>query len=470
MAATLGAIAKSLYRHVTSGSPEEYKSLSLKLQLIATIMRTTDETEATKITQADQNKFDFVKHVKRKRQRLETLGASKPKRGVVIEINVPVTHDGFKGELATEPENGDRHLEAEWQLSDQVVSPRTDRMVLYIHGGGYSILSRKVYRPLSLMLSQVLSCPVLSTDYRLAPEHPYPAALQDVVALYLYLTNTLQIPSRSIILAGDSSGAAMCLGLMLYLRDYHEPQQMPSSSILFSPSCDLTRSFKSLDDNQCFDALFEPSNDCSTCPGRLYLSQNNQEFNKLISKPYVSASLAQNLHGLPKLLILSGSNEVLRDEATLLSHRASRQGVQVQHDLYDNGIHSFVVFVDEDIAVSAFDNVRTWAKKVLDSVSIKQQENVNNQSVLALRDIVDRLHDKRRGQGWSQNRIKSDERKPKWIFEADLNRLPPEPQCRSGAHVEAQKAVANFQQLGLVKGVSTVWTPKRNTNKLTITL
>ncbi|KAK4050967.1 hypothetical protein OIV83_003096 [Microbotryomycetes sp. JL201] len=438
-------------------APSQYESLSLKLQLVTAIMRTTDEAEARK-AMANPDKIDVTKETRSKRSRLEKLGAQKPKQAVVLEVDIPVKHQGFVGELHTRPEDGSRRIDAEWELHDQVTEPRTDRMVLYVHGGGYSILSRKVYRPVSVQLSAVLNCPVLSTNYSLAPENPYPAAIRDIVSVYLHLTRDLEIPASSIIVAGDSSGAAMCLALMLYLRD--NDMAMVSSSILFSPSCDLTRSFKSLDDNAAWDALHEPPNSCKTCPGRLYLSQQDQEFDRLSVKPYVSASISADFKGLPRLLVVTGSNEVLRDESVLLSQRAAHDGVDVTHEVYENGVHSFVVFTDEDVAVAAYANIAEWAA---------EREEGDRDSI-GLRDIIDRLIEKRRAKGWNANQAKRKEITPKWVFERDDSKQVQRVRCRDEAHPKAKETLEGLERQGYLENVTTVYSPRRNHGGKTILL
>ncbi|KAM0790121.1 hypothetical protein ACM66B_005446 [Microbotryomycetes sp. NB124-2] len=422
-------------------------------------MRTTDQAEAQKaIDQPD--KIDVVKAIQSKRNRLEKLGAQKAKQAVVLEVEIPVRHDGLQGELQTRPEDGSRQIDAEWELHDDVTEPRGDRMVLYVHGGGYSILSRKVYRPVSLQLSKALDCPVLSTNYRLAPESPYPAAIQDIVSVYLHLTRDLGIPATSIIVAGDSSGAAMCLALMLYLRDNNLP--MVSSSILFSPSCDLTRSFRSLDDNARWDALHEPPNSCKTCPGRLYLSQDDDEFGRLVARPYVSAAIAADLTGLPPLLVLTGSNEVLRDESIVLSQRAAHSGVDVTHQAYENGVHSFVVFTDEDIAVAAYANVKAWVARTLDGQAQSEKQGDESSGGRGLRVVVDKLGEKRRDKGWRAIDVKREAVTPKWVFEADPREQAPSVQCREGAHSTAKEALEELQARGFLSNVTTVYSPRRN--------
>lgn len=98
-----------------------------------------------------------------------------------------------------------------------------------------------------MTLSRILKARVLSVDYRLAPEHVFPAGLHDSVAVYLHLTNTMGVNPASIIVAGDSAGGGMSMALLLYLRDNNLP--LPGAAVLLSPWCDLTMSLRSWEEN-----------------------------------------------------------------------------------------------------------------------------------------------------------------------------------------------------------------------------
>jgi acetyl esterase/lipase len=160
----------------------------------------------------------------------------------------------------------------------------------------------------------------------------------------------LHIPPENILLAGDSAGGGLCLALLMYLRDNNYP--MPSGAILMSPWVgksprnfksdavtnskieDLTMSCESWDSNAAFDVVPFPAQDDQLNPIALYLGERMEEY---ITHPYASP-LFGNFKGLPPLLIQAGDAEVLRDEVTLLAHKATLAGVEVQHELYEDAV------------------------------------------------------------------------------------------------------------------------------------
>lgn len=186
----------------------------------------------------------------------------------------------------------------------------------------------------------------------MAPETRFPGQLHDAAVTYMRLLNDLHIPPENILVAGDSAGGGLSLALLMYLRDNKYP--LPSGAILMSPwvgeyqwivvlcrfleldskPSDLTMSCDSWDCNAEFDVVPMPKSGDHLNPVSCYLGD---DLDKYVTHPYASP-LFGDFHGLPPLLIQSGDSEVLRDEITLLAHKASMSGVNVRHELYEDAV------------------------------------------------------------------------------------------------------------------------------------
>lgn len=221
---------------------------------------------------------------------------------------------------------------------------RHEQVVLYFHGGAYFAMSAQVHRTLTVALSKALDCRIFVLNYRLAPATRFPGQLHDCVSSYMRLVEDLGIPARNIILAADSAGGGLALATMLYLRDEGYP--LPAGAILFSPWVDLTLSCDSWDSNARYDYLPQPKAGDHLNPVTAYIGEGDEAI-RLLTHPYASP-LFGDMRGLPPLLIQSGEVEVLRDEGALLAHKASRAGVKVRHEVYQDCVHVFqaALFLD----------------------------------------------------------------------------------------------------------------------------
>lgn len=298
-----------------------------------------------------------------------------PKRklkGFLAECSA--TEDGTR-ELAGEWVVGRhlwRRLQAEWRASRGEIRKnstgsfkgysmdRKDRVILYIHGGAYFMFSAATHRMMTIQLSKHLNARLFAIDYRLAPETRFPGQLLDVVSSYMRLLEDLHIPPENIIIAGDSAGGALTLALLLYLRDNKYP--LPSGAIVMSPWADLTMSCDSWDSNEPYDIIPRPVPGDHLHPILCYLGQEGLE--KYLTHPYVSP-LFGDFTGLPPLLIQCGDSEVLRDEITLLAHKATRSGVKVRHEIYEDCVHVFQTFPFLEASRRAFLSCRDFVKRVL---------------------------------------------------------------------------------------------------------
>ena len=210
-----------------------------------------------------------------------------------------------------------------------VAGARNDRGVLYLHGGGYVLGSLDTHAELMARFAASCRAPVLGVDYRLAPEHPYPAAVEDAVASFERLI-AQGIAPESIVIAGDSAGAGLALACMLALKDSGKP--MPAGAVLLSPWSDLTASGDSLKSRADLDPMISP--ELLQPMADTYVGEANA------ADPLISP-LFGDLAGLPPLLIQVGDHEVLLDDSTRLAKAAEAAGVEVELEIFDGGFHVF---------------------------------------------------------------------------------------------------------------------------------
>lgn len=213
------------------------------------------------------------------------------------------------------------------------ISPRRGvepRVVLYVHGGGFTVGSSHTVRDLLARLALASRARVLSVDYRLAPEQPWPAALEDLRAVWQ--ATLLEHGPKQLVLAGDSAGGNLALALLCALRDAGEP--LPAGAVLFSPWVDLrctAPSFTSNADADILDLASLRSEAAGYAAGRDP------------GDPALSP-LEANLTGLPPLYLQAGGAELFRDDVDALASRARAAGVQVALDVWDDQVHDFQTF------------------------------------------------------------------------------------------------------------------------------
>jgi len=186
--------------------------------------------------------------------------------------------------------------------------------VLYVHGGGYVSCSTRTHRPVTTALARMARCRVFSLDYRWAPEHPFPAAVDDAIASILWLVRNGVAPAK-IAVAGDSAGGGLVLAAMLRLRE--QGFTLPGCAVCLSPWVDLTGANKYQNAGSC--SMFQP-HDIATFAA-LYLNGASPEL------PEASPVFA-DLRGLPPLLIHVSNTELLFDDAVRLHGKAIRCGVR----------------------------------------------------------------------------------------------------------------------------------------------
>lgn len=216
-------------------------------------------------------------------------------------------------------------LQGDWLIPASVDDKSP--VMLFVHGGGYSVGSPASHRPLAARLAHYCQCRVFSLNYRLAPEHKFPAALDDAVTAYQWLRQ--QHPDAKTFIAGDSAGGGLTMATLLALRDRQLP--MPGGAIGISAWLDLECTSASYAANKAIDLM--ASAEGLRFVGRAYA-------NKGINRdPLVSPFYATDLKGLCPLLIQVGSAETLLDENTAFARQAEKDGVAVTLEVWPNMVH-----------------------------------------------------------------------------------------------------------------------------------
>ncbi|MEU9790385.1 alpha/beta hydrolase fold domain-containing protein [Streptomyces sparsogenes] len=207
-------------------------------------------------------------------------------------------------------------------------TPTEAGVVLYVHGGGFSGSRPAAERALAYHLSAATGRPVLGVDYRLAPEHPYPAALYDVLAAHRALIDQ-SVPAGGILHFGESAGATLVLSTLLRLKEAGDP--LPGAAVVVSPVADLTLSSPSLAGDEGRDTI-----------GRAALEHVCTQY-LAGARPDAApqSPLHGDLSGLPPLLIAAGGAEVLADDARRLAAAAGAAGTTAELDLYEDLPHVF---------------------------------------------------------------------------------------------------------------------------------
>jgi epsilon-lactone hydrolase len=219
---------------------------------------------------------------------------------------------------------------AEWVLAP---ASQHDRHILYLHGGGYVIGSPSLYRNLTWRLASAARARVLAIDYRLAPEHPFPAALDDAMAAYEWLLADGADPRRLTVI-GDSAGGGLAFSVLLRCRDEGR-LPLPAAVVALSPWTDLALTGASLRRN----AVADPFVDANGIPpiAEYYLAGADPRH------PYASP-LYGDPTGLPPALIQVGGDEVLLDDATRMAVRLRASGCEVALEVWPRMPHVWHLF------------------------------------------------------------------------------------------------------------------------------
>lgn len=220
-------------------------------------------------------------------------------------------------------------VRGEWLLPEQL--EQKDKVLLYLHGGGYVSCSPRSHRAITASLVRLLKQRVFALDYRLAPEEPFPAAVDDAEAAYRWLLKNGARP-ENIAVAGDSAGGGLTMALLLRLRRVGLP--LPACAVCLAPWVDLTGKYNYRNRKSC--AMFT-GNEAGAF-ATLYLHNAPAETEE-------ASPLFADLRGLPPLLIQVSSTELLLDDAVRLQEKASSAGVDVRLSVYPGLPHVWQMWV-----------------------------------------------------------------------------------------------------------------------------
>ena len=253
-------------------------------------------------------------------------------------------------------------ISAEW-----ISAPDADLgVILYIHGGAYALGSINVHREFIVRLVQATKIRCLAINYRLAPEHPFPAALEDATTIYGWLLNQ-GVDASQIIIAGDSAGGGLALGTMVTLRDNGE--QLPSGAVCISPWTDLALTGASIQSKAKVDPILDLAS--LQMYARYYAGEN------VLTSPLISPLYA-NLKGLPPLLIQVGTDEILLDDSTRFAEKARDAGVNVTLKIWDEMFHVFQLIPFLPETKKMVDSIAEFVSQNLISLNKKTEDQNNN--------------------------------------------------------------------------------------------
>lgn len=242
------------------------------------------------------------------------------------------------------------NIPAEWI---SVPEANEEKVFYNLFGGGYIMGTLESRRWIPYHVSRVTNLRCLNIEYRLAPEYPFPAALDDSINSYKWLISKGFDPKK-IIIGGESAGGGLAIATLLKLKE--EKLSLPAAGVLMSPWVDLTASGKSIIRNQKFEPLI--------LEGIKNMAKSYAQKESL-SNPLISPVFA-DLKGLPPLLIQAGGIEALVDDSISLAERAKTAGVEVKLEIYENMTHVFQNFGEElSESRKAFASVNEFIQKFI---------------------------------------------------------------------------------------------------------
>jgi len=244
------------------------------------------------------------------------------------QMEVSLTQFQLPTDVHCEPVNAGG-VPAEWITTPGVVA---ERVIYYLHGGGYVMGSVNTHREMVSRLSRAANARVLILNYRLAPENPFPAAVDDSTTAYRWLLS-IGVDPTQLVIAGDSAGGGLTVAALVALRDAGEP--LPRAGVCISPWVDL----ECLGESMATKADIDPmvTRDSVLMLAKAYLGDANP-------RTPLASPLYADLAGLPPLLIQVGTTEALFDDAKRLADRARAAGVDVILEPWDDMIHVWHLF------------------------------------------------------------------------------------------------------------------------------
>lgn len=231
-------------------------------------------------------------------------------------------------------------VRCEWFIPQN--SPK-DHVLLYLHGGGFVYGLTSLHREMVIYLARKMGARVLMVDYRVAPEYPFPAALEDCITAYRWLLKR-DIFAQNIVVAGDSAGGNLTITTLMKLRDSDDP--LPAAAACLSPVADMT------DQGEISSKFKDPLLHPRAC--KFYTASyvaHNDPHNPLISP------VLGDWHGLPPLLVHAGDDEILRDDAVRIEKLAKSAGVDVRLEIYPRMWHVWQLYPALPQAVQSLDAI-----------------------------------------------------------------------------------------------------------------
>jgi epsilon-lactone hydrolase len=274
-------------------------------------------------------------------ERLRAMGKNPPRSALAIPAGYTV-----------ESLRNEQGLEFDVADLSRAAPVRSPVVVLYLHGGGYLFGSPKTHRQVLIAMAKAFQAPAYGLDYRLAPEHPFPAAVEDAAKAYEWLLT--RHPEADIVLAGDSAGAGLAIATAVGVRD--AGFKLPKAIVAFSPYSDLAVTGASIEANAKSCAMFTPRGIREAAA--MYLAGAD-------ARDPRASPLYANLAGLPPMLLFASRHETLRDDTLRLAERAAAAGVKVQLIVRDRLPHVWPVFVTLlPEARDAFATVTAFARQI----------------------------------------------------------------------------------------------------------
>ena len=253
-----------------------------------------------------------------------------------LSPKIPVKLQRFCSDAASAIVRGPRGYKTQKQSIAQVptlhILPKSTKNglgILYLHGGGYVVGSSKSHSKLAAQIGHAAQAQVWLPEYRLAPEHASPAAIEDVIAVYKALLAQGQDPKK-LVIAGDSAGGGLSLSTAIAIRDSGLP--LPAALVLLSPWVDLSLSGKTMKTHAAQDAMLSE--------GWLSWCAKNYCGQKPTTDP-ICSPLYADLTGLPPVLIHVGTEEILLDDAKRLAEQTGKYGIPMSFKVYDQVGHVF---------------------------------------------------------------------------------------------------------------------------------
>jgi monoterpene epsilon-lactone hydrolase len=281
--------------------------------------------------------LEIKKRVEEHRKGLEamTIGVNLPDDVESEHVDI----DGLSGKIFVTPHS------------------RDDRIILFLHGGAYIAGSIETSKYHSVLIARLSKAQLLNINYRLAPEHPFPAALEDAVKAYKWLIEEKNFAPKKIVIVGVSAGGGLTIATLLKLKE--SKLEFPLAAVCISPWTDLTFTGETYNERAKIDPFTSPYD--LEFSANLYAGENDPK------DPYISPIYA-NLQGLPPLFVIAGTAEILFDDSNRLAEKAKFAGVDVILDIWEDMIHAFPVFA----------SVAPESKSAIEKISVFITEKFEN--------------------------------------------------------------------------------------------